>query len=323
MLRANPHYWRGEPSIKEVDFIVVPDLNTRVLMMRTGEADLYYMPADDLVGQLEAIPGLRTIDNPFDEFWYIGFNTQHPPLDDVAVRRALSMAIDRDFIVRTIVHGSGSPADGDQPAFSWAYDPQVHAPAFDPAAAGRLLDARGWRLAADGFRWRDGKRLEFTYVTSSSYGEGVRFGPVFQQEMKRIGVAIEVKTYPTSLLYAAKASGGIVNNGRYDIGWLGWIGGVDPDDATLWACDQFPPNGYNESYYCDPRIDAAERIALSSFDQDVRRKAYWRIQELLQEDLPVDFLFWTHSRDVMRPDLQDYRPAPTVTEFSNPWQWHE
>jgi peptide/nickel transport system substrate-binding protein len=321
VLRANPSYWRGAPKLKEVDFLIVPDPNTRALMMRTGEADLYYMPADDLVASLQAIPGVKTIDNTFDEFWYLGLNAQHAPLDDVRVRRAISMSVDRDYVIRTMAGGLGTPANGDQPSYSWAFDPDVRAPAFDPAAAGRLLDEAGWQLRPDGHRYRAGKKLSITYITSSGYGEATRFGPVFQVEMKRIGIEAEVKTYPTSVLYAAKANGGIVDNGKYDVAWLGWIGGVDPDDDTLWACDQFPPDGYNLSFYCDPRIDAQERIALSSYDLPTRRAAYRRIQELLDEDVPVDFLFWTHSHDAMRAGLTDYRPGPTVTEFTNPWQW--
>jgi peptide/nickel transport system substrate-binding protein len=233
------------------------------------------------------------------------------------------MGVDRHYVIRTIVGGFGSPSDGDQPAFSWAYDPQVRAPAFDPAAAGRLLDSAGWRFRPDGYRYRSGDRLTIVYVTSSGYSDATRFGPVFQQEMKRIGIDAEVRTYPTSLLYASKAAGGIVDNGKFDVAWLGWIGGVDPDDATLWACDQIPPDGYNMAFHCDPRIDAQERIAISSYDRRTRAAAYRRVQELLAEDLPVDFLYWTHTHDAVRLGLENYRPSPDVTEFTNPWQWRD
>lgn len=321
VLRANPHYWRGPPKLNEVDFLIVPDPNTRALMMKTGEADLYYEPADNLVASLSTIPGVHSIDLSFNEFWYLAFNANHPPLDDVRVRRAIAMSVDRDYVIRAIANGLGSPAYSDQPSYSWAFDPNVRGPRFDPSAAAKLLDQAGWRLGPDGYRSKGGKRLSLAYVTSTGYGEGRRFAPVFQVEMKRVGIDAAVKMYPTSLLFAAKNDGGIMNNGKFDVAWTGWIGGVDPDDATLWACDQMPPNGFNVSEFCDPRIDAQERIALTSNDQDVRRRAYWRIGELLNEDVPAHFLFWTHIHDTMRDELQDYRPAPTVTVFSNPWQW--
>jgi peptide/nickel transport system substrate-binding protein len=154
-----------------------------------------------------------------------------------------------------------------------------------------------------------------------TYGEGRRYSAILQDSWKRIGIDLTVKMYPTSTLFASKEAHGIMNNGLYDVAWTGWIGGVDPDDATLWKCDQVPPAGYNQSFFCDPRIDEQERIAMTSNDQSVRRAAYWRIQELLDEDVPVEFLFWTRSDDAMRAELSNFRPAPTVSDFWNPWQW--
>lgn len=321
VLRANPDYWRGAPKLKEVDFLIVPDPNTRVLMMHTGEADLYDQAPDNLVDELSKIPGIRMMDRTWNEFWYLAFNTKHPPLDDVRVRRAIAMSVDRQYVIRAIAHNLGSPANADQPSYSWAFDPSIGAPRFDPRAASRLLNESGWLLGADGYRYKNHQRLSISYVTSVGYGEGRKYAPLFQDEMKRIGIDVGVKLYPTSLLFAAKNAGGILDNGKFDIAWSGWIGGVDPDDATLWSCNQTPPNGYNLSFYCDKRIDAEETIALSSYDQRVRAAAYRRIAQLLAEDVPVEFLFWTHSHDAMRSQLRNFVPAPTVTQFSNPWQW--
>src|SRR5205807_6927420 len=99
VLRANPDYWRGAPKLREVHFLIVPDPNTRALMMRTGEADLYYQPADNLVADLSKVPGVHTLDVPFNELWYLAFNTRRPPLDDVRVRRAIAMSVDRSYVV--------------------------------------------------------------------------------------------------------------------------------------------------------------------------------------------------------------------------------
>ena len=323
VLRANGSYFRGAPKLKEVDFLIVPDPNTRAIMMRTGESDIYYEPATDELAALRSLAGVRVLDTPFNEFWYLDFNTSRSPMDDVNVRRAVAMGVDRAYVIRTVAGGMGTPANADQPAFSWAYDPAVRAPAYDPAAASALLDRAGWKLGPDGFRYKDGVRLSISYITSSGYGEATRFGPVFQVAMKRIGIDAAVKTYPTSLLYAAKADGGIIQNRRFDVAWVGWIGGVDPDDATLWDCDQIPPQGYNMSYLCDPRIDAQEHIALASYDRTTRKAAYWRIQQLLAEDVPVDFLYWTDTHDVVRDGIAHYHPPPAVTDFTDVWAWQD
>ena len=321
IFKANPHYWRGPPKLQEVRVIYVADENTRAVMMRTGEADLYYDPANRIVPALKTIPDTRVLRTPFNEFWYLGFNLSHPPLDDVRVRRAIAMGVDKNYVVNEVLHGAAIPAQSDQPFFSWAYDSSVHAPSYDPATAARLLNSSGWRLGADGYRRRSGKLLELTYAYSTNAGDAVRYGPVFQSTMKQLGIAINLKGYPDAIYYAAKQAGGILNNGRFDIAYEGWIGGVDPDDRTLWACDQRPPGGFNQQLLCDPRVDEQEDIATTSYDQNVRRAAYFRIQHLLNEDLPVIFLYWELRNDDIRDGFSGYKPAPAVSEFWNSWEW--
>jgi peptide/nickel transport system substrate-binding protein len=321
VLMPNPHYWRGPPKLREVDFLMASDPNTQALMVRTGEADLYYDPPAALLPQLRSAPGVHTGDLTFDEFWYLTINEKHPPLDDVRVRRAIAEVVDRNFLVNRILQGVAIPATTDQPPFSWAFDPDVHEPPYDPVDAGRLLDAAGWLRGPDGVREKDGRSLSLVVSTSINWSDAKRFAVVFQQAMKQIGAAVSIKTYPTAVLEGSAGSGGVINTGRFDLVIEGWLAGVDPDDSALWLCDQQPPNGYNHAYSCDPRIDAQEAIALTSYDRGVRKAAYGRIQELLAEDVPVVFLYYSKRDDAIRDDLGDYRPAPAVTEFWNTWQW--
>ncbi len=322
VLAANPHYWRGAPKLKQIHVMFVADENTRAVMMRTGEADLYYDPASRIVPELRTIPGTRTLRTPFNEFWYLSFNLLHPPLDDIRVRRAIAMSINKDYVVNEILRGAALPAQSDQPAFSWAYNPNIRAPSYDPAAAARLLDSAGWRLGSDGYRHKDGRLLELSYAFSTNAGDAVRYGPVFQATMKQLGIAIDVKGYPDAIYYESKQAGGILYNGRFDIAFEGWIAGLDPDDRTLWACDQRPPNGFNSAMLCDARIDEQEDIATTSYDRQVRKAAYFRIQQLLNQDLPVVFLYWDIRNDNIRDGFTGYRPAPAVTEFWNSWEWN-
>jgi peptide/nickel transport system substrate-binding protein len=321
VLKPNPGYWRAAPHLSEVDFPLVGDPNTRVVMMRTGEADLYYDPGEAEVNQLADIPGVHVNSLTFNEFWYITYNETHPPLDDIRVRRAIAMAVDRDYIARVALQGHVSPAETDQPAFSWAFDPNAHEPPFDVAAAGRQLDAAGWTLGPGGIRTKNGKQLSLVLVSGSAWGDAHRFAPIFEAEMTKLGIGVTIKYFPTSVLEAAKGAGGIINSGRFDIAFSGWINGVDPDESTLWMCDQAPPAGWNQSFSCDPRIDAQERIALASYDRNVRRAAYWKIQKLLAQDLPAVIFYYSKRDDALRDGFEGYRPAPAVTEFWNTWQW--
>ncbi|HXW76132.1 MAG TPA: peptide ABC transporter substrate-binding protein [Candidatus Eremiobacteraceae bacterium] len=321
ILKPNPHYWRGPPKLREIDVIMVPDDNTRVVMMRTGEADLFYDPPANVINQLKSIRGVHVDDVTFNEFWYLNFNVEHPPLDDVRVRHAIEYAVDRDRFIHNVLGGYGAPARSDQPPFFWSYDSDIPLTPYDPQIAATLLDSAGWTLHPDGFRYRDGKRISLVYLSSTGYGDAVRYGPIFQADMKKIGVDVQLKFVPSSMLFAAKSDGGLMENGRFDVSYQGWIGGVDPDDATLWMCGQAPPVGWNLSFYCDPKLDAAENAALTTYDQAARTRAYFTVQQVLAQDAPADFLFWEKRDDAVRDGFLNYRPAPAVTEFWNSWQW--
>lgn len=321
VLKPNPHYWRGAPRLSEVDFLIVPDPNTRTVMMRTGEADLYYDPAGSQVEQLRAIPGVHVNDLTFNEYWYLTFNESHPPLDDIRVRRAIASTIDRDSLVRTIELGNATPSQTDQAPYSWAFNPAVREPLYDVSAANRLLDEAGWQRGPSGMRAKNGKPLSLVFVTSTGWEDARRFGPLFQRAMAQIGVEVTIKMFPTSVLEASQGAGGVLSNGTFDVSLDAWIAGVDPDDSTLWMCDQWPPAGWNRSRSCDRRLDEQERIALTSYDRATRRAAYWRIQELLAQDLPVVFFYFAQRNDALRIGLTGYRPAPAVTEFWNTWEW--
>ena len=318
-MMANPHYWRGPPKLKQIDYLIVADSNTRSVMMRTGEADIYSDAQMNQLPTLAAIPNTTLLRTPFNEFDYLTFNVTHPPLDDIRVRRALAMGIDKRYIIHTVLHDGADAAVGDQPAYLYTYDPNIPAPKYDPKAAAALLDTVGWTVGPDGFRTKDGKRLELVYVFDHEANDGERIGAILQQEFKPLGVDLIIKGIAHSIYYADKNFGGVLSQGKFDVAYEGWIGGMDPDDIALWGCDQ--RGGFNHSLICDPRIDAAERTALTHYDVPTRRDAYVKIQDLLAEDVPVDFLFFQRRNDLIANSLHGYKPAPTVTTFWNSWQW--
>src|SRR6202035_5939002 len=95
-----------------------------------------------------------------------------------------------------------------------------------------------------------------------------------------------VKTYPGTLYFATYGQGGILTNAKYDLGVAGWIAGIDPDDYSLYGCDQFPPKGTNYTRYCSNEMQALQRRALGTYDETIRRRAYSDIQKLIARDRP-------------------------------------
>ncbi len=320
-LLANAGYWRGAPKLREIDVTFVPDENTLINQVRAHEIDLVTNVPLNRALEVRSIGGARVYAIPFTHFTYLAFNTAEAPLDDVRVRHALVMAIDQRSLVREATHGYSLVADSDQPPFLWAHAPGLAQVGYDPAGAGRLLDAAGFTSAPDGYRYRNGRRLTMALVSSAGAVSYKEAQEIVQAQWRAIGVDVILKDLPDSVLYAPASEGGVFASGKFDAYINGWFNGVDPDDSPIFSCDQWPPNGDNYTRTCDPVIEAAERVALTSYDRPARAAAYARIQRELAQRSPVMFLWFAKRIDVANSDLRGYRPAHAVTTFWNSWEW--
>jgi len=322
VFRANPHYWRGPPKLNEIWYTPIPDENTVISLLASHEADLDFNAANVNYKQLSGIDGTRVTLTPFTQFAQLVLNLRSPQLSDVRVRQALWLALDVKALLRDVTHGVNIPGYTDQPAFSWAYNPNVAHYDYDPAKARGLLDAAGWKAGPDGIRVKDGKRLQLTLAGVQGSANGNAAAVIVQRNWHDVGVESLVKNYVSSLFFASYGAGGIIQSGKFDVAFDSWLNGVDPDDSTLWMCNQFPPNGENVYHFCDSRVDAAERVALGTNDRAVRKRAYDTIQAILAERVPVIIAWYSRRLAVANSDLKNYRPAHAVTSFWNCYEWN-
>jgi peptide/nickel transport system substrate-binding protein len=318
---ANPLYWRGPPHLQRIIYRIIPDTNTILTQLRTHEIDAWFRADPSLIHQLRALPGYRVYVSPENLFGHLDFNTRDPILADVNVRRAIASAIDRPRIAADATQGVYQVTDTDQSVYSWAND---HHPMFfpyNPARARELLDADGWKVGPDGIRVRNGTRLslQLAYVGGQSIAD--KLAALIQQEARAVGIEITIKTYPASLFFASAQSGGILNGGKYQIAYFGWSSGVDPDDSSLYDCDQFPPRGQNDLFWCDPVLDRAEHDALTHMDQARRKRDYHIIATELGEQVPTIFLFAERRVDVVPVQFHGFRPSPAESSNWNAYQW--
>ena len=198
----------------------------------------------------------------------IAINVTHPPLDDVRVRRAIAASIDRATISKKITFGRYPVVDTAQPLeLVGARSRRCTSRRTIPAAADRLLDAAGWKRGADGVRAKDGKPLALTYVQFPESQTGVRVATVVQSELGARGFRVRIKSLSNVQLFLPKSQGGALANGAFDLAYVPWPMGADPDDSFLLAC------GGNANYmrWCDREVDALERRALVAPSREERR----------------------------------------------------
>jgi peptide/nickel transport system substrate-binding protein len=319
---ANPLYWRGAPKIKEIDYSIIPDETTILTQLESGELDFEYNAPSSQAPSLANIPGAHVYQTPFTSYREITFNLHNPILADLQVRRALAYAINKTDLIHKISHDLYVLADTDQPPFLWAHNAHVTTYEFNPAKANALLDADGWTMGSDGYRHKNGQTLELGMTGTTGAAETANLETVVQAEWKAIGVKADVKNVYSGLLFASYGAGGVLQTGKYDTAFYSWINGVDPDDSVNFMCDQTPDKGgQNNNYFCDTRLDAAENVALTEYDQAKRKAAYDTIQEILAEQVPTVFIWYTARQDVANVDLKGYKPAHAVTTFWNTWEW--
>jgi len=320
-LVANPDYWRGPPKLSKIIFKFVASTNTIKVLLQTHEIDAWFRASANLYDQLKTIPGYQVLVSEQNLFAHIDFNVKDPMLADPRVRKAVEYAMDRKSMAHTVTHDVYQPATSDIAPYSWAYPHDL--PFYDnnPAAARALLDEAGWTVGPDGIRQKNGKRLElqFSYVSGDVLGTQV--ATLVQQRLHDVGVAVSQKTYPASLYFGPAQTGGIINSGKFQMAFFAWSSGVDPDNSSLYDCDQFPPAGQNDLFWCDRKLDDAEKDTLGTFDQARRIKDYSIIEHELIEQAPTIFVFHDRRIDVISDKFHGFKPSPATSAYWNTYDW--
>ncbi|MBV9439479.1 MAG: hypothetical protein JOZ24_05775, partial [Candidatus Eremiobacteraeota bacterium] len=241
----------------------------------------------------------------------------------VRVRRALCMALDPRMMYEKLFFRLGALAPADQnPVTGWA-DPHVKFYPTDPAAAGRLLDAAGWKMGSGGIRIKNGRPLVVELGTVAGAKSNEQVEVAIQAAWRAIGVQTEVKNVPGDRYFAPANAGGTLNTGNYEVALFSWVRNLDPNDAAFLSPTGFPPHGENVSYYDNAEVTRLIEQGVSTFDLRRRHTIYDRIQQIIVRDLPYYTLLWIPVVTASDPHLVGVKPPPTLFAFWNitEWRW--
>lgn len=299
-------YFGGAPRNEGLVLKVVPDNIMQGLELRKGTMDLVVNDlAPDIVHQLQQDHDLQVVESPGVDYQYVGVNLRDPILRDVRVRQALAYAINRQAIVDYLRRGLAVPALGILPPISWAYAPDVRTFAYDPPKARALLDDAGYP-DPDG----DGPRSRFSLSLKVSNVEFNRLqSAVIQQNVRDVGIDLDVRTYEFATLYAD------VLKGNFQLYTLQWAGGAvaDPDILRrVFHSTQVPPAGFNRGYYQNPEVDGLlDRAAVAAADGE-RRSLYGDVQRIVANDVPYISLWYKTNAVVAARSLGGIHLLPTA-----------
>jgi peptide/nickel transport system substrate-binding protein len=307
VLSAFEDYHLGRPRNAGLILKVVPDDIMRGLELRNGGVDLVINDlVPDIVHQLQRESRLQVLTSPGTDYAYIGINLRDPILSDVRVRHAIGHAIDREAIVNHLRRGLAVPAVGVLPPASWAFRPDVFTFNHDPERARRLLDEAGYP-DPDG----DGPLPRFRLSLKVSSTEFNRLqSAVIQQDLRKVGIALDVRVYEFATLYSD------VLRGNFQLFTLQWVGVSDPDMLRrVFHSRQMPPAGFNRGFYESLEVDTIIDAATVTIDEERRRSLYWDAQAIIAESAPYISLWYKVNVAVSQPDVRGLRLTP-ATDFS-------
>ncbi len=280
VLERNPDYFvRGRPLVERIVFLVGVDPNVALLRLQRGEVDILGdgIPPARFAGIMQDPRWRRQVE--VGDQLHTGYVTLHVrtrPLDNVRVRRALNMAVNKERIVR-LINNRAVPAVQVLPPLMPGYDRSYQGYAYDPAGARRLLAEAGY---PDGFS---------TVLYANNTDPNPRIAQAIQQDLARVGVRVELRTLAQSTVIEA---GG---KGQAPMVWSGgmaWIADYPDPNNFYWpilSCASAAPGGWNWAWYCNKDLDrmAQEADALVQPGQERERaERYRQIYRRIMQDAP-------------------------------------
>ena len=294
VIERNPDYWGRKAKLDRVIFRPLQDPATRVNALQDGEIQMITTPPWDEIPRLVKQGFVLSTNKnvPYINFLYL--NMKFKPMQDVRVRRAINMAIDREGIARDIYRGTGRAEYGMLSPGTDAYDPAFRSYKYDPDAAKKLLAEAGY---PNGFKM---------VYQLPQYGTGEVVETWIQRNLKAIGVDAEMRKYEWVTYMGLWAKGMSADVGMNEIGWgmstPAWIN-------IVVSCSSWSPNGENSGWYCNKQVDELLDAALKEPDAVKMKALYQKANRLIMDDAA-----YVPYVDDMQPVLL----AKTVKGFVNP-----
>jgi peptide/nickel transport system substrate-binding protein len=321
----NPNYYGTPPKVDEIFIRIVPDDAAQVAALKTGDADIgTFISNTDVPDLKSAGINIETVSSGYNETWFLNMrpDSAHPGMLDVNVRKALAMGFDREKITQDLLFGLTKPAATFWDGSAWA-NPEIKPYPYDPEQAKTLLDEAGWVDSnGDGTRDKDGQELVLRYITTT---RPVRMDTqaVVQQQLKEIGIGIELGNFESDIFFGGYAEGGPCAVGEADIcEWSDAPKFPDPD-TEYWLCNQIPsdenPSGTNY-YICDEELDKLFKEQVVTLDDAKRHELMNQIQQIMHDNVYTVGIWQDPDIWALNPRLQNAKISG-VTPFHNWAEW--
>lgn len=290
---ANPDFpasLGGRPYVDRYVYRQIPDDAVAEAELRAGEVHLVLDADPGSAARLAADTSLAVSSFPAPEYAFIAWNTRRPAISDAEVRRALTLAIDREAIARVVRGEHGTVAAGPVGRWHPAFDTLWAPLPFAPDSARARLERAGWSdTDGDGVRQKGGRPLaiELLHTPRETWRD---IAAIVQANLADVGVEVRSRALEQAALVPLVTS----PDRRFDAFLVSWSRDVMLDDRDMWACDRLG-SPFQFTGWCRPELDAVLDSLQTVVDRAVLRRLVGRYEALVEEAQPYTFLFETET----------------------------
>jgi len=320
VLDSNKDYFEGRPYINKYVYKIIPDPATMFLELQAGGVDMMGLTPIQYTKQTNTNffkENFQKFRYPVFSYTYMGFNLKHPWFKDKRVRQAIAYAIDKGEIVDVVLFGLGSPANGPYVPNTWVYDPNVKKYDYDLKKSKQLLKEAGWKdTDGDGILDKEGKKFEFSVLTNMGNRSREQTATIIQYRLKKIGIKMNIRVLEWSTFINE-----FLDKRRFETVILGWSIGIDPDQYDIWHSSKTREKEFNFVSYNNPEVDELLEKGRRTFDIEKRKKAYYRIQEILADEVPYIFLYVPDATPIVHSRVKGIKPTTIGISYNLP-KWY-
>ena len=292
-LEKNPNYWQADQvSLDAVQWVSVPDDNTRMLNVQAGELDCAIFVPFSQIASLKQDANLNVMLDPSSREDHIIVNSAHGDLAKVEVRQALDMAIDKQALVDTITFGAGTVSNSIIPKGGLYHNPDNPTHPHDPEAAKKLLEKAGV------------KDLTLNYVVQAGDEVNEQTAVLVQQQLAAIGVTVNINKVDASQFVTT------LIDGNYDLGEVYWTNDIiDPDEKITFALGHDSNNNFWTNYKNDEVKDLVAQARVET-DPAKRQQMYYDLQRIARNEVSLIDLYYSPFRNVCGKKVSGFVQYP-------------
>lgn len=302
---AVPNAWDGAPKVAGVDVKFIKDPQARFAALRTREIDLMlYVPAD-AVPLVKQTAGMAFKATPSAGRVWVLFNQARPPLNELAVRQAVNLAMDRKQISDNVLNGAYVNSDSLYPTtVPWNVPGIVKT---DVAAAKKLLDDAGWVPGADGIRVKAGKRLAFEWLHYPQQPDSKPLSEAVQAQLKSVGMEITLRQVDdiNAAFRSKDYYAGITFNSMQQVG----------NPMTVLNLYFRTDSSRNWGAWGSAELDGLIKRLNVEFDANKRNEMLKQVQEIFRRDVPMTFATGRYWAVAVNNDFSTYVPTHDVDHY--------